>query len=216
MTEVRKGQAPANIERAEFHERFMQSFQDPAFRAEAEALAQLEVIAWEAYQEGRKAPSRARPAPATPTPTTTLSVDWLEAKDAHRARAGRVGQAGDAVARAAGQRLAAQRRHLPRRDLQDLPARAARARSARAARHRGRRARPEPAHLRLRPPHPSVQGLRLDRHAAVPLALQLLPQPFAAPDRRLDERDLRALGRGARRHPAARRCTGTRRPARSS
>ena len=30
---------------------------------------------------------------------------------------------------------------------------------------------------RLRPPHPPLQGLRVDRHAAVPLAVQLLSQP---------------------------------------
>ena len=68
-----------------------------------------------------------------------------------------------------------------------------------AQQHRSRRAGPEPAHLRIRPPDPSLQRLRLHRHAAVPLALQLLPQPFAAPDRRLDERDLRTLGRRPRR-----------------
>ena len=53
---IRKGQAPDKLQRAEFHERFMQPFQDPAFRAEAGALARIEVIAWQAYDEGRKAP----------------------------------------------------------------------------------------------------------------------------------------------------------------
>ena len=43
-------------------------------------------------------------------------------------------------------------------------------------------------------PHLPVQGLRVDRHAAVPLAVQLLSQSRAAPDQRLDGRDLRALG----------------------
>jgi len=44
------------LQRAEFHDRFMQSFHDPAFRAETEALRRLEDIAWQAYDEGRKAP----------------------------------------------------------------------------------------------------------------------------------------------------------------
>jgi hypothetical protein len=39
MTQVRKGQAPAQLSRTAFHERFMQSFVDPAFRSEDEALA---------------------------------------------------------------------------------------------------------------------------------------------------------------------------------
>ena len=40
--------------------------------------------------------------------------------------------------------------------------------------------------------------------AAVPLAVQLLSEPFAGPGRRLDGRDLRALGRSARcNHPRA-------------
>ena len=81
MTEVRKGQAPPKIERAEFHERFMQSYQDPAYRAAAESLAQIEVIAWEAYQEGRKAPVTRKAGPGYADPDYELSVDWLEAKD---------------------------------------------------------------------------------------------------------------------------------------
>ena len=45
---VRKGQAPAVLSRKLFHERFMQSFMDPAFKPEAEALGRLETVAWEA------------------------------------------------------------------------------------------------------------------------------------------------------------------------
>ena len=56
MTDIRKGQAPATLSRSTFHERFMQSFMDPAFQAEEEAISRVEQIAWEAYKEGRKAP----------------------------------------------------------------------------------------------------------------------------------------------------------------
>ena len=80
MTEVRKGQAPAPIERTEFHERFMQSYRDPAYRAESEALARIEVIAWEAYRESRKAPVTRKAGPGYADPEYELSVDWLEAK----------------------------------------------------------------------------------------------------------------------------------------
>jgi len=81
MTEVRKGQAPRQIEREAFHERFMDSYRDPAFRSEAGALARIEVIAWEAYQEGRKAPITRKAGPGFADPGYELSVDWLEARD---------------------------------------------------------------------------------------------------------------------------------------
>ena len=45
MTTIRKGQAPAPLTRAEFHERFATRFYDPAFAVEADAIARLEEIA---------------------------------------------------------------------------------------------------------------------------------------------------------------------------
>ena len=51
MTEIRKGQAPAPLTRAEFHERFQLRFLDPAYAVEHEAIARLEAIAWTAHQE---------------------------------------------------------------------------------------------------------------------------------------------------------------------
>ncbi len=70
----------------------------------------------------------------------------------------------------------------------------------RSGRLRVRSARPQPADGAVRPAHPAVQGVRLDGHAVVPLALLVLPESCARTDRRLDERDLPALGRGARHH----------------
>lgn len=67
--------------------------------------------------------------------------------------------------------------------------------------HRGRRARPELADFGIRTADPPMQGLSLDRDAALPLALQLLSQSFAAPDLRLDERHLRTMGVRARCDP---------------
>ncbi|MEO7548071.1 MAG: NADPH-dependent FMN reductase, partial [Ramlibacter sp.] len=85
MTTIRKGQAPAPNTRTKFHERFMQSFYDPAFAPEGEAIARLEQVAWEAYQEGRKAP-RARPAGAGYADATyELSDEWRETS--HRLKA---------------------------------------------------------------------------------------------------------------------------------
>jgi multimeric flavodoxin WrbA len=80
MTEIRKGQAPAVLSRAVFHERFMQSFMDPAFRAEDSAISRVEQIAWEAYQEGRKAPFTRKAGPGFADPDYDLSVEWLETK----------------------------------------------------------------------------------------------------------------------------------------
>jgi len=45
MTDVRKDQAPGQISRSEFGERFQTSFRDPAFSAEKESLARIEQIA---------------------------------------------------------------------------------------------------------------------------------------------------------------------------
>lgn len=81
MTEVRKGQAPPPIERTEFHDRFMQTYRDPAYQAESEALARIEVIAWEAYQQGRKAPVTRKAGPGYADPEYELSIEWLEAKE---------------------------------------------------------------------------------------------------------------------------------------
>ena len=115
-----------------------------------------------------------------------------------RRRTEALGRTGRAVTRARGVWQPPQRRHLPWRAVQDLAHRPLAARGAGGKADRGRQARPEPHHLRLRPPHPPLQGLRVDRDAAVPLALQLLPQPRHRPDQRLDGRDLRTLGLGAR------------------
>ena len=78
MTEIRKGQAPAVLSRTLFHERFMQSFMDPAFRAEDESISRVEQIAWEAYKEGRKAPITRKAGRGYADPDYDLSVEWLE------------------------------------------------------------------------------------------------------------------------------------------
>ena len=80
MTEIRKGQAPAPIERAEFSVRFRNRFKDPAFDAETDALARLEAIAWDAYTEGRKAPVTRKAGPGYADPDYELSVEWTDTK----------------------------------------------------------------------------------------------------------------------------------------
>jgi multimeric flavodoxin WrbA len=80
VIEIRKGQAPAPIERAEFGVRYRASFIDPAFRAEDPSLARLEEIAWQAYSEGRKAPFTQKAGPSYADPDYDLSTEWIATK----------------------------------------------------------------------------------------------------------------------------------------
>ena len=55
MTKPRKGQAPHfPMPREEFGRRFRMNFFDPAFEKESEAIARLEAIAWDGYEQDRK------------------------------------------------------------------------------------------------------------------------------------------------------------------
>ena len=82
MTEVRRGQAPGQLSRSEFSERYQSSFRDPAFQAEKEALVRIEEIAWLNYKAERKSPVTRKAGPGYADPDYDLSVDWLAAKDA--------------------------------------------------------------------------------------------------------------------------------------
>ena len=82
MTEPRKGQAPGQISRAEFSERYQASFRDPAFAPEKEAIARIEQIAWLAYKDERKSPVTRKAGPGYADPDHDLPVDWLAAHDA--------------------------------------------------------------------------------------------------------------------------------------
>src|SRR5687767_15158643 len=77
---VRKGQAPPTHSREEFRERFMLDFFDPAYEAERAAIDRLEEIAWQAYNEGRKAPRTQKAGPEFKDPDYDLSIEWAEAR----------------------------------------------------------------------------------------------------------------------------------------
>ncbi|HSV84774.1 MAG TPA: flavodoxin family protein, partial [Ramlibacter sp.] len=79
-TDVRKGQAPDPHPRDVFRQRFLEQFFDPAYRAEQAALDRLEAIAWDAYQEGRKAPVTRKAGPGFADPDYDLSVEWYETR----------------------------------------------------------------------------------------------------------------------------------------
>ncbi|MRW90699.1 NADPH-dependent FMN reductase [Duganella sp. FT80W] len=81
MTDIRRGQAPAQLGRDEFHLRFMRSFEDPAFEPVREALAQVEQVAWRNYDAGRKAPRTRKAGPGFADPEYELSVEWTATRD---------------------------------------------------------------------------------------------------------------------------------------
>ena len=80
MTKIRTGQAPAPLTRAQFRERFNGRFYDPAFEAERDAITRLEAIAWDALQDGRKAPITRAAGRGFADPTYEVSVQWLDTR----------------------------------------------------------------------------------------------------------------------------------------
>lgn len=80
MIEIRKGQAPDPLERAEFSVRFCGSFTDPAFRPEDQSIGRLEEIAWAAYIEGRKSPLTQKAGPGYVDSDYDLSTEWVATK----------------------------------------------------------------------------------------------------------------------------------------
>jgi multimeric flavodoxin WrbA len=78
MTAIRKGQAPAALGRDEFRLQFHHSFTDPAFAKVRDALAQVEQVAWENYEAGRKAPRTHPAGPGYVDPNYALSDEWRE------------------------------------------------------------------------------------------------------------------------------------------
>jgi multimeric flavodoxin WrbA len=81
MTTVRKGQAPAKLNRDEFYLRFMRKFYDPAYEAVSRELASVEEIAWKNYIDSHKAPVTVKAGPGFADPDYDLSVEWKEAHD---------------------------------------------------------------------------------------------------------------------------------------
>jgi multimeric flavodoxin WrbA len=78
---VRKGQASMTLQRDEFRRRFAESFYDPRFDAEREALARIEEIAWRNYQDGRKAPRTGKAGPGFADPDYELSLEWRATRE---------------------------------------------------------------------------------------------------------------------------------------
>jgi multimeric flavodoxin WrbA len=80
MITIRTGQAPAALTREQFRSRFNGRFYDPAFDPERDAIARLEAIAWDALQEGRKAPITQPAGRGFADPSYEVSVQWLDTR----------------------------------------------------------------------------------------------------------------------------------------
>jgi multimeric flavodoxin WrbA len=81
MSTVRKGQAPAKLNRDEFRLVFSRNFVDPAYAAVGQALASVEEVAWQNYVDAHKAPLTAKAGPGFADPDYDLSVEWKAARD---------------------------------------------------------------------------------------------------------------------------------------
>ncbi len=92
MAKIRTGQAPASLTRAAFKERFNVRFFDPAFEVERDAITRLEAIAWDALQQGRKAPITRAAGRGFADPTYEVSVQWLDTRKRLKAAQKRWGE----------------------------------------------------------------------------------------------------------------------------
>src|SRR5262245_39702515 len=79
--DVRKGQAPGALARAEFGRRFRARFEAPAFEPARAAVDLLEAIAWQEYEDGNKSPRTRRAGAGFHDPDYELSLDWLAARE---------------------------------------------------------------------------------------------------------------------------------------
>lgn len=76
----RKGMPDVQLTRQEFAERYRQRFYDPAFEGAGAEIDRLTDIAWEAYDDYRKAPRTVPAGPGFADPTYELSIEWREAR----------------------------------------------------------------------------------------------------------------------------------------
>ena len=77
----RKGQAPPQLKRVEFHRRFTHQFYDPAYEKAKDAVATLEEIAWDSYVNDRKWPRTRKAGKGFADPKFELSVEWLQTRN---------------------------------------------------------------------------------------------------------------------------------------
>src|SRR5688572_30048847 len=75
---IRKGMPDAQLTREQFAERLRRRFHDPAFAAAEAEIETIVAIAWEAYDDYRKAPYTHPAGPGFADPAYDLSDEWRE------------------------------------------------------------------------------------------------------------------------------------------
>jgi multimeric flavodoxin WrbA len=79
---VREGSPSVKLTRDEFRERFRAQFVDPAYETVRAELDAIENVAWDAYENKRKAPRTRKAGDGFANPSFDLSLDWLATRDA--------------------------------------------------------------------------------------------------------------------------------------
>jgi multimeric flavodoxin WrbA len=80
--DVRKGQGSTHVDKSTFETRFRKHFYDPQFDAAQSEIQRLTEIAWDNYDQGRKAPRTRKAGPGYADPDYDLSEEWIAARDA--------------------------------------------------------------------------------------------------------------------------------------
>jgi multimeric flavodoxin WrbA len=88
MSDIRKEMPDVSLTEDEFKRRFRQRFYDPAFAPLQTEIEHLAKVAWDAYEDSRKAPRTEKAGPGFADPDYDLSIEWRAAseriKDAER------------------------------------------------------------------------------------------------------------------------------------
>jgi hypothetical protein len=81
-SEPRKGMPDPKLDKAQFRERFLSQYQDPAFDQLAAELEKLADAAWAGYDNSRKSPRTCKAGPGYADPNYDLAIDWIAAREA--------------------------------------------------------------------------------------------------------------------------------------
>jgi len=82
MPEVRTGQTPTKLAKGEYLKRWRQRFYDPGFEKCDPELDRIAEIAWDVYDNSRKAPRTRKAGPGFTDPEHELPIEWLDARQA--------------------------------------------------------------------------------------------------------------------------------------
>jgi multimeric flavodoxin WrbA len=78
----RKGMPSPRLNEGEFRKRFLGQFEDPEFESLTTELDKIAQVAWQAYEQSRKAPRTRKAGNEFADPNYDLSIDWLTARGA--------------------------------------------------------------------------------------------------------------------------------------